>query len=240
MCRMFAVASDQEVDYSSSWRAFCLASERNADGWGLYGVRASSDFLVHEVAPAAQSALARDLATGGHVVGRILIGHLRDATVGVRSPANTHPFIREVGARRWVMAHQGDVGKALEAGVCRPVRLTPRGGTDSEAAFCSLLEAVLAATDPGTGANESAAAETEALGLAAGRLAEYGQFNFLLTDGSFLYAYCTGPEPLNMREEPGWVHFRSEPVNGESGWRSVPLRELVVVKGGRLAACISP
>jgi glutamine amidotransferase len=62
------------------------------------------------------------------------------------------------------------------------------GATDSEAAFCELLES-LCRRFPGTPPAPDAL--TEPVEAWAARLARLGPFNFLLSDGEHLFAHCS-------------------------------------------------
>lgn len=86
-------------------------------------------------APAGNSALVRYLETEGPST-TLAISHLRHATQGSVRLSNTQPFLRELGGRAHVFAHNGDLpgiyrNEALALGLYRPV-----GQTDSEHAFC--------------------------------------------------------------------------------------------------------
>jgi predicted glutamine amidotransferase len=50
---------------------------------------------------------------------------------------NTHPFLRELWGRYWVMAHNGDLKGFQPAAAWR---FRPVGSTDSELAFCWLMQ----------------------------------------------------------------------------------------------------
>ena len=66
-----------------------------------------------------------------------VIAHIRKATQGRVALENTHPFQRELWGRYWVFAHNGDLkdfAPRLHAAF-RPV-----GDTDSERAFCWLMQ----------------------------------------------------------------------------------------------------
>jgi glutamine amidotransferase len=155
----------------------------HADGWGLafYDGPAARVFL--EPAAAAASPLAGFLAR--HPIKTMLaIGHVRRRTRGAMTLANTHPFVRELWGRHWVFAHNG----TLRAVRRRPLgSFRPIGGTDSEHAFCWLLESLrrrFPRYPRGVRALWAAVAE---LGAELGR---DGSFNFLLGDGRHLYARC--------------------------------------------------
>jgi glutamine amidotransferase len=62
------------------------------------------------------------------------------------------------------------------------------GTTDSEAAFCELLES-LCRRFPGTPPAPDAL--TEQIAVWSARLAQLGPFNFLLSDGARLFAHCS-------------------------------------------------
>lgn len=79
------------------------------------------------------------------------MAHIRYATQGEVSLENVHPFTRELWGIQWTFAHNGDaplftcsgqvyLGKSTEQCAC----FTPVGDTDSEAAFCAILNALKA------------------------------------------------------------------------------------------------
>lgn len=113
------------------------------DGWGVAFCQGPDVALFREPAAAAGSALVRHLESQGPAT-RLAISHIRHATQGEVSLANTQPFVRELGGRTHVFAHNGDLPaigdcKLLSLGDYRPV-----GQTDSEHAFCALLGRVAA------------------------------------------------------------------------------------------------
>ena len=58
---------------------------------------------------------------------------------GTVSLANTHPFVRELWGRNFVFAHNGTVKAAKK----HPLgRFHPIGETDSEHAFCVIMDAL--------------------------------------------------------------------------------------------------
>src|SRR5207237_10901757 len=65
-----------------------------------------------------------------------VIAHIRKATFGAVALENCHPFQRELWGRYWIFAHNGDLPDFYpeSAGFYSPV-----GQTDSERAFCLIL-----------------------------------------------------------------------------------------------------
>src|SRR4029079_300694 len=77
-----------------------------------------------------------------------IVAHIRKATQGPVALAHTQPFESELWGRYWVFAHNGDLkGYAPRLhGAFRPV-----GATDSERAFCWLMQALAKVPPRGRG-----------------------------------------------------------------------------------------
>lgn len=174
------------TDIVFSFTGLCQRGGRTGphrDGWGLafYEGRAARVFL--DPAPAAESPLAKFLA--GHPIKTLLaVGHVRKRTRGQTTLANTHPFARELWGRHWVFAHNGTLRRVRRH---RLGRYQPIGDTDSEHAFCVLLDALDRAFPSYP---RQVSSLWEAVADIGGRLGEDGSFNFLLGDGRHLFARC--------------------------------------------------
>src|SRR5688572_619294 len=165
------------------------------DGWGLsfYDGLAARVFLDPE--PAAESPLARFLAQNP-IKTKLAIGHVRKRTRGRTSLANTHPFVRELWGRHWVFAHNGTLPRVRQY---KLGRFVPIGNTDSEHAFCYLLE-TLRASFPSYPARVSEL--WKAVAEIGGELAKDGTLNFLLGDGRHLFARCATRLSYIIRKAP--------------------------------------
>jgi glutamine amidotransferase len=97
---------------------------------------------------------------------------------------NTHPFIRELWGRHFVFAHNGTVHNVRRFPTGR---FHPIGATDSEYAFCAFLHRLQKAFPeyPGSGPEL-----WEGVAKIAGEIGRKGTFNFLLGDGTHLFARC--------------------------------------------------
>jgi glutamine amidotransferase len=118
---------------------------------------------------------------------RLTFSHIRHATRGGVSLANTQPFVRELSGRTHVFAHNGDLpgiyrGDAWALGRHRPV-----GQTDSKHAFCALLSR-LSTLWQGNGV-PPLEARRSALTTFAADLRALGPVNFLYADGDALFAH---------------------------------------------------
>jgi len=137
---------------------------------------------LREESPAAFSALADQLADRSPKA-LVSIAHIRKATRGVVSLENCHPFTRSWNHQSWVFAHNGDLAGELPLGE----RYRPHGSTDSEAAFCWILEQLdRAAADP-----DDTSTLFGLLHNCAAELAQQGTFNALISNGRWLFATAT-------------------------------------------------
>jgi glutamine amidotransferase len=97
---------------------------------------------------------------------------------------NCHPFVRELWGRYWVFAHNGDLKHYAPRlhGAYRPV-----GGTDSERAFCWLMQELAKAHASVPSVEELSCTLRELLPQPAA----HGTFNMLLSNGQALWAHGT-------------------------------------------------
>ena len=191
MCELLALNANTPTDMDFSFRGLSRrggASGEHADGWGLASFTSDghpdrpSLTLLREEAPAAFSALADQLAERSPKA-LVSIAHIRKATRGVVTLENCHPFSRSWGGQTWVFAHNGDLQGAIPLGD----RYRPFGSTDSEAAFCWILEQFHSSDVD----SNDAAAIFEQLHHCSAQLAERGTFNALISNGQWLFATAT-------------------------------------------------
>jgi predicted glutamine amidotransferase len=187
MCQLLAMNCNVPTDIVFSFTGFALRGGRtdtHHDGWGIAffegaGVR---HFVDHQ---AAVSSPVAELIKRYPIKSKNVIAHIRKATQGQVALENCHPFVRELWGRYWVFAHNGDLKQfnPVLAGAFRPV-----GDTDSELAFCLLLQQLRARfgdVAPPLAQLRAALAE-----LVSG-IATHGAFNMMLSDGSALFAHCS-------------------------------------------------
>jgi len=186
MCQLLGMNCNVPTDVTFSFSGFSQRGGRtdhHSDGWGIaffegLGLR---HFVDHE--PAADSAIAQ-LIRRYPIKSRNVIAHIRKATQGAVNLQNCHPFVRELWGRYWVFAHNGDLKEFSPRlhGHFRPV-----GSTDSELAFCWIMQELAKshATVP------SIPELTLTLKELAARIRPHGTFNFLLSNGQALWAHAS-------------------------------------------------
>jgi predicted glutamine amidotransferase len=198
MCELLGMECNVPTDIVFSFSGLALrggAKGPHADGWGLalYDGNAVRTFL--EPTPACNSPLATYVRENP-IKTLLAIAHVRRKTRGDVSLANTHPFVRELWGRTLTFAHNGTV-KGMRDFPLK--RFRPIGNTDSEYAFCALLE----------GLHERFPAYPrkrrelwEAVAEIGGTIGAHGTFNFLLGDGKYLYARCATKLCYVIRKAP--------------------------------------
>jgi predicted glutamine amidotransferase len=190
VCELFAMSSRYPATVQMSLDELARRGGRTADhrdGWGIAYFEGSDVRLLREAEAASDSALVRFIQDHPPA-SELVVSHIRKATQGDRRLANCQPFSRELGGRVHVFAHNGNLDRPrLEAaaplGDHRPV-----GDTDSEYAFCALLERLRPLWLGGAGA-PPLAERLAALAAFAALLRPLGPANFLYADGDALFVH---------------------------------------------------
>jgi predicted glutamine amidotransferase len=199
MCRLLGVVSSEATSFGvmlqDAPRSLATLSREHRDGWGL-AIFASGAAetemdrgwrLRKAVACAAED---RDFGLFAAAPGELLISHIRRRTVGALSLDNTHPF----RSGRWVFAHNGTIHErdSLCARTSARRLGEVRGQTDSELFFAYLLSEL----DSAGIADAPASSRTDSvLREVTRRLCAnpaFGAANFLLSDGTVMYAHRFG------------------------------------------------
>ena len=186
------------TDIVFSFTGFALRGGRtdtHHDGWGIAffegaGVR---HFVDHQ---AAVDSPVAELIRRYPIKSKNVIAHIRKATQGQVALENCHPFVRELWGRYWVFAHNGDLKPVhpVRDGAFRPV-----GDTDSERAFCFLLQELRRRFGD---VAPPLAQLRAALGELVSAIAAHGAFNLMLSDGSALFAHCSTRLCYVIRQYP--------------------------------------
>jgi glutamine amidotransferase len=198
MCQLLGMNCNIPTDIVFSFTGFATRGGRtdtHSDGWGIAffegaGVRHFVDYQAAIDSPIA------DLIKRCPIKSKNVIAHIRKATQGRVSLENCHPFVRELWGRYWVFAHNGDLKDFAPTlnGAFRCV-----GNTDSEVAFCYLLQELrrrFGDTPP-----ELPALTAVLKDLTAG-IAKHGPFNMMLSDGNVLFAHCSTNLYYIVRQYP--------------------------------------
>ncbi len=191
MCELFGVSTSIPVRIFCSLEEFSDhggGSHANRSGWGIAYYDDKDVLLVREALPAAGSPWIKFLETHG-LRSHCTIAHVRYASIGAPTLVNTHPFRRELGGRMHVFAHNGslpDIDKRLPF---EGIEFRPVGETDSEHAFCLLLQRLAALWHSAGSEVPTLSDRLEVIGRTAQDLRALGSANFLYSDGDVLFAH---------------------------------------------------
>src|SRR5690606_30682280 len=183
---LLGMNANTPTDVTFSFTGFAQRAGRTADhtdGWGIafFEGRGVRHFVDH--ARALDSPVA-ELIRRYPIKSCNVISHIRKATQGAVQLSNCHPFVRELWGHYWVFAHNGDL-KDFRPRL--PAHFHPVGTTDSEHAFCWIMQE-LSKAHAGMPPVEEL---TLTLRDLAARIAPRGTFNFLLSNGQALWAHAS-------------------------------------------------
>ena len=185
------------------------------DGWGVAYFEERDVFLLREPSPAAKSALVKFMEVNGPP-SNLVLSHIRLATQGEPALRNTQPFQRELGGRAHVFAHNGSMPDVKEARCLKTQRFVPVGDTDSEHAFCCLLENLGQLWDGANGKAPSIDARIDVVAEFAGSLRSLGTFNFVYSDGDALFVHAHIRKHDDGEEGPPGLHLLIRSANEQA------------------------
>jgi predicted glutamine amidotransferase len=199
MCQLFALNCNVPSAVTFSFTGLSARGGRtgeHADGFGLAFHDDAACRVFIDDRRASDAPLA-DFLRRHPIRARTVLAHVRKATQGAVHLSNCHPFVREWQGRTWSFCHNGDL-----AGF-QP-RLTghylPVGTTDSERAFCWILQELRRRFRTRRVPDWRRLAPV--ISELAATIARHGAFNFLLSDGAALYAHCSSNLFSLARSDP--------------------------------------
>ncbi|WP_026958957.1 class II glutamine amidotransferase [Aliagarivorans taiwanensis] len=187
MCELLGMSANVPTDICFSFTGLVQrggVTGPHVDGWGITFYEGRGCRSFKDPQPSCESKVA-ELVKAFPIKSEAVIGHIRQANRGQVSLENTHPFTRELWGQNWTYAHNGQLSgyKKLDTGWYRPV-----GDTDSELAFCWILEQLRQKYPRKPGNMAAAFKFIASLGR---QLRELGVFNMLLSNGEYVMAFCS-------------------------------------------------
>lgn len=209
MCQLLGMNCNVPTDICFSFTGFQARgglTDDHKDGWGITFFEGKGVRQFLDPNPSAHSPVA-DFVRTYPIKSENVIAHIRKATQGEVKLENTHPFVRELWGEYWSFAHNGDLKNFSPAltGSFKPV-----GNTDSEKAFCYILQELQHTFGKTSPELEDLGEKLHQLTL---ELAQYGIFNFLLSNGNFMLAHCSTKLASIVRKAPFTVaHLKDQDV----------------------------
>lgn len=258
MCELMGMSANVPTDICFSFTGLIVRGGETGphkDGWGMAMYREGSAWTIHDPRPSAESDLAQVMSKSS-LKCDIVISHIRQANVGEVSLENTHPFHRRLWGKTWSYAHNGQLENSEDLVVKQPIL----GSTDSERAFCWLLDRLVA--EYGENEPELPVLANKLFALSS-QLREKGVFNMMLSDGDVLFCYCstnlhwlTRRAPFNiatLKDKELDIDFQTvtedtdivtvivtQPLTDDEKWKQMLSGELIVFQAGEVAVNIKP
>ena len=198
MCQLLGMNCNVPTDICFSFAGFQArggVTDEHADGWGIAFFEGRGARVFLDAQPSCASPVA-ELVRSYPIRSKNVVAHIRKATQGVVALENTHPFARELWGRYWIFAHNGnlpDFNPELDGS------FTPVGQTDSERAFCWLLQELRQTFGSRAPSPDELFAELHRMTLDLGRR---GACNYLLSNGDCLFAHCSTRLSYIVRQAP--------------------------------------
>lgn len=187
MCQLLGMSCKEPATINFSLEGFVARgglTDEHKDGWGIAFFRDNAFDVFLDHLPAANSALVAKIH-GAKIKSKTIIAHIRKATIGDVKLSNCHPFQRELWGKTWLFCHNGhlkDFNPTLTG------QFQAQGDTDSELAFCYLLQQLEQRFPDGV---PDASELFAVLGLLSKEIEKFGVFNIILSNGDLLFTFCS-------------------------------------------------
>ncbi len=244
MCDLFALSASRHYAAAASLPLFAARGRRNVHGWGIgffrqerpvvekSGERVFRDGRLHT----SFQRLARVVASP------IILAHIRYRSSGQVDECHAHPFILDFWGQSWLFAHNGEA-RAIEPYESRHI---PRleAGSDSARAFEFLRDYFTEAAPRRHLASYRQILQEALINL----LRQYpGEYNFLLTNGRFLWAFTNHRQFLllkgSQKLEDALLLTTVEEGLSPENWQKIAIRtgswgRILLIAGGDLILCV--
>lgn len=251
MCQLLGMNCNTPTDILFSFRGFRARggiTDEHTDGWGIGFFEGPGCRLFIDAKSSVRSPVA-ELVQNYPIHSLNVIAHIRKATQGKIALQNTHPFMRELWGQHWLFAHNGNLESiGMDSGCYQPV-----GDTDSEHAFCQILNTL----QDQFVRQPPLPALYAALNDISTELAEHGILNYLLSNGEYMFAYSTNHlsytirrapfSPAHLIDQDVTVDFRelttpqdivaviaTQPLTDNEAWVKIKQHELLVFQHGEV------
>ena len=189
MCELFASSSNQPTNVTFSLSEFAKhggLTGPHKDGWGI-AFYANKDAQIIKEPSSASNSKCLSFVKSHHLQSKTVISHIRRATQGEVSLENTQPFWRELGGRAHIFAHNGDLRGITADKHLKHSFAHPLGNTDSEYAFCALMNLLKELWS--SGQVPPIEERVSKVAYFASLIRPYGPANFIYSDSEYIFAH---------------------------------------------------
>ena len=228
MCEIFGSMSTGKQDIKPYLKEFFIHSDKHPHGWGLACLDGSDTLIEKEPLKATNSYYLKHRLTG-ELTGRVILAHIRYATIGNVEYTNCHPFTRKDNqGRHWTFIHNGTI---FNYPPLNPYVKTQTGDTDSERILMYLVDKINR-QERKKGAPLDSKERFDFLEGIIREMAKENKLNFLLYDGELLYVHTNFADSLYFLEKENQILFSTRPL-GREEWMPVPFTTLLAYQNGK-------
>ncbi len=190
MCELFAMSTRLPSTVTLSLEEFSHHGGRTGphkDGWGIAWYEQGDVHLLKEATSASNSRTMQFIKDNPFHSDMVLC-HIRKATQGDVASRNCQPSLRELGGVWHSFAHNGNLKGLQDDARFKTGSYQSVGETDSEYAFCALMDRMQPLWH--SGQRPSYDARLAVVQAFAADLRNLGPANFLYSDGEVLFAHA--------------------------------------------------
>ena len=229
MCELFGLSAQSDFEANEYLKTFYSHSDHHPHGWGLACIGRNGALIEKESISAYKSNYLKERLSQP-VEARIMLAHIRYATIGNVEYKNCHPFSgRDNTGRRWTLIHNGTI---FDYPTLNPYIRKQMGDTDSERVFLFLLEKLNAAQDK-KGSGLVFEERFELFDNIICDMARGNKLNLMFSDGKYLYAHTNCRGTLYYLTKNNTTILSTHPLSDEA-WQPLPFTRLSAFYNGKL------
>lgn len=223
MCELLGIYAAKPTQTAEYLKAFYAHSVFHPHGWGImYGQHQIMKEPVRACDSAKLAALIEQLPPQ-----KLVLGHIRFATVGRVRVENCHPYTgTDLSGRTWTLIHNGTI---FSGKLNFQYFKKQTGDTDSERLFLALLDTVNESLCRGASSDKERF-ETVSRFIASN--ASRNKLNLMIYDGDMLYVHKNMKNTLSYKKLPDGFVFSTQPLDN-SEWISFPMAQTIAFQNGK-------
>ncbi len=229
MCEILGISSQSDFKANEYLYTFYRHSEHHPHGWGLACISRSGALTEKESIQASKSNYLKERLSQT-VEAKILLAHIRYATIGNVEYKNCHPFTgKDSTGRRWTLIHNGTI---FDYPPLNQYVQRQKGDTDSERIFLYLMDRLNEAQQKKGGRllfEERFALFDEIVC----EMSQGNKLNLLFSDGKYLYAHTNCKGTLFYLHKENTTLIATVPLS-EEVWQPMPFTRLTAFYKGKL------
>ena len=229
MCEIFGFSSRNDFTANNFLKEFFSHSKKHPHGWGLACISRENALIEKESVKAIDSNYLKERLSQP-ISAKIMLAHIRYATIGNVEYKNCHPFsVRDNTGRQWTLIHNGTIFDYQPLSRYIPQQT---GDTDSERVLLYLIDRL----------NDKQKQKCKKLTFEERfslfneiicEMSKDNKLNLLFSDGKYLYSHTNCRGTLYYLGKDNITFFATVPLSNDE-WQPLPFTRLLAYHRGRL------